>query len=152
MKHESGRSLIEVIATMAIATVMMAGTIGMYVMIRNNQTHSIASTELEKIAGDVKLLLEMRGDYTGVSVDYLIKAGALKNASAPIGGDGWSVSATTDGTAFSINLVDLNYGDCEYLVTAPHKWAKSMSVNGYSSDLGAQCMKSGPNNVSFIVE
>ena len=73
MQHESGRSLIEVIGIMAIGAITMLSTVGLYNMIRHNQARTIASSELQQIARDVKLLMEMRGDYTGVSVDYLIK-------------------------------------------------------------------------------
>ena len=114
MKAESGRSLIEVIGVLAIGGVMAVATLGVYNMVRSNQTRTIADAELEQIAHDTKLLLEMRGTYEGISVDYLIKAGALPSDKAPIGGDGWSVTASADGVSFSINLVDLSNGECEY--------------------------------------
>ena len=89
MRQESGRSLIEIVGVIAIGTVMTAAAIGMYRMMRENNARTIATSQLEQIAGDVKLLMEMRGDYSGVSVDYLIKAGALESDAAPMGGDDW---------------------------------------------------------------
>ena len=98
MIQERGASMIEIIGVLAIAGLMSAAAIGMYNVIRNNQARKIASTEMEQIVRNTKLLMEMRGDYTGLSVQYLVDAGALANKYAPIGGDDWSVVATDDGT------------------------------------------------------
>lgn len=152
MKHESGRSLIEVIGVLAIAGIMTAAALGTYKMVRNNQAQHIANSTLADIAKNTKLLLEMRGDYTGVSVDYLVKSGAIKTPAAPIGGANWSVTASADGKSFSINLVELTRGECEYFVTATPVWTTSMLVNGYESDPDTRCLSSSANQISFIVE
>lgn len=152
MKYESGRSLIEVIGVLAIAGIMTAAALGTYKMVRNNQARHIANSTLSDIAKNTKLLLEMRGDYTGVSVDYLVKSGAINTTTAPIGGDDWSVTASADGKSFSINLVELTRGECEYFVTATPVWATSMLVNGYESDPDTRCLSSSANQISFIVE
>ena len=152
MRQESGRSLIEVIGVMAIAGLMTVSALGLYKMLRTNQIRTIADSELEQIAQDTKLLLEMRGTYEGVSIDYLIKAGALKSDAAPIGGDNWSIIASADGQSFSINLVDLSVGECDYFATTKPKWASAMLVNGFESGLSDNCFKSETNQISFIVE
>lgn len=152
MKHESGRSLIEVIGVLAIAGLMTASAIGVYSVIRRNQTRQIASAQLQEIAKNTKLLMEMRGDYTGLSVDYLIKAGALKSSAAPIGGPDWTVGPTTDTSFFSINLVNLTQGECNYFTTAVPKWATTIIVNGYETSPESHCFSSATNQVSFIVK
>lgn len=152
MKHESGRSLIEVIGVMAIAGVMTVTAVKMYQVMRTNQKRTIANAELEQIAENTKLLLEMRDDYTGVSVDYLIKAGALQSARAPIGGEGWSVTASVDGTSFSINLVDLTAGECDYFSNALPQWASAMIVNGFETGYTENCFESDSNQISFVIE
>ena len=152
MKAESGRSLIEVIGVLAIGGVMAVATLGVYNMVRSNQTRTIADAELEQIAHDTKLLLEMRGTYEGVSVDYLIKAGALPSDKAPIGGDGWSVTASADGVSFSINLVDLSNGECEYFAEKKQRWAPAVLINGFEGGIADNCFKAGANQISFIVE
>lgn len=152
MKYESGRSLIEVIGVLAITGIMTAAALGTYKMVRNNQTRHIANATLQEIAKNTKLLLEMRGDYTGVSVDYLVKSGAIKTDAAPIGGADWSVTSSSDGKIFSINLVELTRSECEYFVTATPTWATSMLVNGYESDPDTRCMSSSSNQISFIIE
>lgn len=152
MKNESGRSLLEVIGVLAITGIMTISGISVFNVIRQNQIRSIADTELELIAQNTKILLEMRGDYNGVSVDYLIKSGALKSNRPPIGGDNWSVKSAFDGTSFSINLVDLTYGECEYFSATVPNWAKTVLINGFETGLTDNCFKSNTNQISFIVE
>ena len=152
MRGESGRSLIEVIGVMAIAGVMTVSALGVYNMLRANQARSIASMELKQIAENTKILLEMRGSYEGVSVSYLIKAGALQNDKAPLGGDGWSVTSSIDGKSFAINLVDLTSGDCEYFSAIKPKWAKNVLVNGLEIGSTSNCFNTDTNQVSFIAE
>lgn len=152
MRNEYGRSLIEIIGVMAIGAIMTVSAIGVYRTVRNNQIRTIANTELEQIAKNVKILMEMRGDYSGVSVDYLIKAGAIKTGAAPIGGNNWSVVASADGASFSINLSELSEGECDYFTTATPTWAASVLVNGYESNGAEHCFTSKTNQVSFIVE
>lgn len=152
MRNESGRSLIEVIGVMAIAGVMAVSSLGVYNMLRANQARSIASMELKQIAENTKILLEMRGTYDGVSVNYLIKSGALQNDKAPLGGDGWSVTSGIDGSNFSINLVDLTNGECNYFVSKRPTWAAKVLVNGFETDISSNCFNSDTNQVSFVVE
>ena len=153
MRTESGRSLIEVIGVMAIAGIMTVSAVGVYNMIRANQVRSIADAELEQIAQDTKLLMEMRGTYEGVSVDYLIKAGALKSDKSPLGGDNWSVTASTDGESFSINLTELTQGECSYFQTTKPQWATAMLINGYEVlDNSDRCFSTPTNQISFVVQ
>ncbi len=152
MNQQSGRSLIEVIGILAISAMMAAGAVTMYGMLRNRQIRTIAVSELEQIAKNTRLLMAPRGDYTGVSVDYLIKAGALANANAPLGTDNWSLTATADGAAFSINLMGLSAGECNFFVASKTAWASQMRVNGYETTVDDYCLSTGDNQVSFIVE
>lgn len=152
MKQESGRSLIETIGVMAIAGMMMVGTIAAYNIIRSNQTRTIANAELDKIVEDTKILMEMRGTYEGISIDYLIKAGALKNEHAPIGGPDWSIDASADGRTFAVNLVDLSTGECEYFAEKKPKWASAILINGFETGVTSNCFDSSTNQISFIIE
>jgi hypothetical protein len=152
MKSESGRSLIEVIGVMAITGVMTVSALGIYNMIRANQVRSIAIAEIKQIAENTKILLEMRGTYEGVSVDYLIKAGALKTNKAPIGGKNWSVSPSFDGKSFSINLIDLTNGECNFFATQKDSWFKKITVNGFETDVVSNCFDTDTNQISFVIE
>ncbi|MDE5616038.1 MAG: hypothetical protein K2I81_04380 [Alphaproteobacteria bacterium] len=152
MREESGRSLIEIVGIMAIGAIMTVSAVSLYNVIRGNQIRAIASADLEALARDTRLLLGMRGDYSGVSVDYLIKAGALKSDRSPLGGP-WSVTAAADGKTFSINLTQLSAGECDYFITATPKWASEIRVNGMPADTTADsCFSSRTNEISFIVE
>lgn len=151
MRSEYGRSLIEIMGVMAIGAVMTVSAVTAYRMIRQSQARTIADAELAQTAKNVKILMELRGDYSGVSVDYLTKAGALKNPRAPIGNQ-WSVAAVRDGTAFAINLEGLSRSDCQYFAAAPHAWASAIVVNGYETQPDDHCFSSATNQISFIVE
>lgn len=152
MRQESGRSLVEIIGVMAIGGILMAALVTTYNTVRNRQVRTIAAANLEQIAKNTRLLMEARHNYSGVSVDYLIKAGALKNNKAPIGNDEWSVTSSVDGTEFLINLKGLTKGECDYFTTVNLSWAQRVKVNGYESDPGTYCLTTGGNEVSFIVQ
>ena len=152
MRAESGRSLIEVIGVMAITGVMTVSALGIYNMIRANQVRSIAIAEIKQLAENTKILLEMRGTYEGVSVDYLIKAGALNTNNAPIGGENWSVTPSFDGTSFSINLVDLTNGECNFFASQKDGWFTKITVNGFETDVVSNCFDTDTNQVSFVIE
>ena len=152
MKSESGRSLIEILGVLAIGAIMSVAAVKMYGQIRATQTRTIVSSELEQIAKNVKLLTGARGSYAGISVDYLVKAGALKSPSAPIGGDDWSVIPSFDEKSFSINLVGLSADECEYFAVKKHNWATTVLINGIESNGTSNCFSTNTNHVSFIVE
>lgn len=153
MITERGASMIEIIGVLAIAGLMSAAAIGMYNTIRNNQARKIASTQMDEIVRNTKMLMDMQGDYSGVSVGYLISAGALDNANPPIGGDDWSVVPTFDGAGFSINLTELSSGECEYFATTRPDWATRVVINGSDyTGKNPNCFSSDINQISFFVE
>ena len=100
----------------------------------------------------MKLLAGARGTYEGVSVDYLVKSGALKSGDAPLGDDNWSVESSYDGTSFSINLHGLTSGECAYFEIKQPKWANAILINGNEIDGTSHCFSTNTNMISFIVE
>ena len=153
MKSESGRSLIEIIGVLAIGAVMAVAVVRMYGQIRASQTRAIASNQLEQIVKNVKLLTGARGSYAGVSIDYLVMAGALASTRSPIGDDDWSITPGYDEKTFSINLTGLSSGECGYFATKKNSWATTILINGYDVANGApNCFSTNTNQVSFIVE
>ena len=152
MKQEFGRSLVEMLGVLAIGGIMTAAAYGTYSMLRTNQIRSLALSEMKQIARNTKMLLETRGDYTGVSIDYLIKAGALTEDKAPIGGPDWSITAGYKGETFSINLTDLTHSDCVYFATKKVDWAENVSINKLESGGAESCLSAPRNFVSFIVK
>ena len=152
MNQESGRSLMEIIGIMAIGAIMTAGSVATYNMIRNNQVRTIASADLTTLVRDIRLLFGARGDYNGLNIDYLIKAGALKSDKSPIGGD-WSVWPSVDGKRFEITLTDLSMGECDYFISASPTWAAEVRINGAVADNTADsCFSTHTNKIVFIVE
>ena len=151
MREQSGRSMIELIGVLAIGAIMISATYTAYHSANEKQKRLVASETLKDIAQKTKTLLEYSG-YTPVSIDYLIESGAITDNKAPAGGDDWSITSNFDGTAFSINLVDLSYDECAYFTTKKFDWATNVSVNGYSSSDSALCLKSGKNTISFFAQ
>lgn len=152
MRQESGRSLIEIIGVLAIATIISVAAVKMYGQIRAMQTRNLVSSELEQLVKNIKLLAGPRNSYAGLSVDYLVKAGALKNPRAPIGGDEWSIAPSFDEKSFSINLTELSPGECDYFATKKTAWATKIVVNGAESTGTSNCFSTNTNQVSFVVE
>ena len=152
MRQEHGRSLIEIIGVLAIGAVMSVATIAMYGQIRTTQIRTVATAELEQIVKDVKLLTGARGTYEGVSVEYLVKAGALKSTRSPLGGEDWSVNPSFDGASFSINLTELSADECAYFSTKQPTWSNAILINGYEIDESQHCFSTNTNQISFIVE
>ncbi len=149
MKTESGRSLIEIIGVLAITAVMTASAIGIYNVIRHNQKNTIATAELREMVKNTRVLMGMRGDYTGVSVEYLVKSGALRSDVPPVG-KSWTVGVGTDRTTFVINLRGLSNKECDFFAVAPPSWAEEMFVNGHRVDDSVHCFGGGENEISFI--
>jgi hypothetical protein len=152
MKSEYGRSLIEMLGVLAIGGVMTAAAYGTYNMLRTSQIRNLAVSEMEQIARNTKILLETRGDYSGVSVDYLVKSGAITETRAPIGGADWSVTGGLNGKTFSINLTNLSHSDCAFFATKKITWAKAVSVNGLETSGAESCLSAPKNLISIIVE
>ena len=151
MREQLGRSLIEIIGVLAIGGIMVSATYVAYNTTNAKQKRFIASETLKDIVQKTKTLLEY-SNYTPVSVNYLIEAGALKNDRAPIGGDNWSITSNFDGSEFSINLVGLTFDECAYFATKKFDWATHIGVNGYSTSDSSYCLKTGENTVSFFAQ
>jgi hypothetical protein len=152
MRTESGRSLIEMIGVLAITGVMTASAIAIYNSIRHNQHNTIAAATLREVAKNANLLMGMRGDYTGISVDYLIKAGALTSEVPPIG-RAWSIDVgAADTTTFEIKLQGLSHGECDFFAAAVPAWAQEMFVNGVASTEYVQCISASENNITFVAK
>ncbi len=152
MKNESGRSMIEVIGIMAIGAIMLVGAIKMYQTIRVRQIRINAVEYFKTISENAKLLFGGRGDYSGISIDYMIGAGAVKDGQSPISNTEYSVQSESEGKEFSINLTGVSFGDCSYFATVKMDWVKYVSVNGNTDNAKSSCADVGGNQVSFFVK
>ncbi|MBO7509204.1 MAG: hypothetical protein J6T57_02935 [Alphaproteobacteria bacterium] len=149
MRSESGRSLIEIVGILAITGVMTASAIGIYNSIRHNQHNTIASAELRELAKNVKLLMGARGDYTGLSVDYLIKAGALNSDAAPAG-KSWTVGPGLDSGTFEIKIAGMSHSECDFFAVSVPTWAEEVLVNGQQIGEFVNCFGGIDNEITFI--
>ncbi len=152
MKSESGRSLIEMLGVLAIMGVLTTAVIATYNSLRDRTSRTVAEESLKTTANNAKILYSSKGDFKGISIDGLIKAGALKDVRPPLGGMDWDISSNVEGTEFSINLVNLSGDDCKYFVVKKLDWADIVKVNGLTVEPGITCMETGDNDVSFIIK
>lgn len=152
MRQESGRSLIEIMGALVIAGVMAAASLTVYNNIRANQKRTIAVSQLRQIAQNTKLLVSHTNDYSVVSVDYLIKSGALKNNQPPIGTTDWTITSTSDNLGFSINLTCLTKSECEFFTTVKLDFVYSRTINGYENGDENHCLSTANNKISLFIE
>lgn len=150
MREQSGRSLIEMIGVLALGGIITAAAINMYRSIDQRQKRLIASEAIHQIVRDTKTLLEYSG-YTPVSVEFLIKSGALHNNKAPAGSDDWTITSSIDGTEFSVNLFGLTFEECTYFATKKMDWLTKITINGYDGS-ASYCLKTGDNKISFFAQ
>ena len=151
MREQSGRSLIEMLGVLALGGIITAMAINMYRTIDQRQKRLIASEAIHQIVKDTKTLLQYSG-YNAVSVDFLIKSGALHDNKAPAGSDDWTITSSVDGTEFSVNLFGLTFEECTYFATKKLDWTTKISINGYDSGSASYCLKTGDNKISFFAQ
>ena len=151
MIQESGRSLIEIMGGVAISAILLMSTIKTYNSIRKNQILSLSLMKLEEISKNIKYLKSKDEGYANISLDYLIKSGALKNALPPVG-KYWNIKNENDFQNYSINISGLTKSECEYLKLKKFDWTVSVSINGYTDIKNVSCISGIDNNISFIVD
>jgi len=150
--QESGRSLIEMLGVLAIAGVMTAGAIAMYNVVRTRQIRMVATEDMKTVANNAKLLFSARRDYSGISVDYLVKAGAMKTEKSPLPGAEFSVMAEPGVREFIMMFGNLDFRTCSWLATVKLDWADRISVNGYFESAATYCRTVEKNEVSIWVK
>ncbi|MDR1206815.1 MAG: hypothetical protein LBK26_00115 [Rickettsiales bacterium] len=153
MNNESGRSLIEVIGVMALSAIMLAGTFQVYRVVRARMVRMEAAETLGDIAKNARLLFSARGNYSGISTGFLIKAGALKTDRAPSIATEYDIQSAADGETFYINLSGMNFNNCAWIATQKFDWASDVYVNDSREGAAAgNCKKSDKNKVSIVVK
>ncbi|MCL2538424.1 MAG: hypothetical protein FWE52_03035 [Alphaproteobacteria bacterium] len=148
---ESGRSLIEVIGVMALGAIMIAGTFQVYSVMSTRMKRMEVIEDMRDLAKNTKLLFSGRGSYNGVSIAYLIKAGALKTDRAPAIATEYNVRSENDGAEFSINLMGVRYNDCVWIAGAKIDFAIAIRTNdSVLGDAAENCRRGEENKVSII--
>jgi Tfp pilus assembly protein PilE len=149
---QRGASMIEMLGVLALSGIMTYGAIKLYQSVRSRQARAAAAMELSDLAANAKVLFRGRGDYSAISLDYLIKAGALKNTNFPIPNAEMRVQSADLGKSFAIVLTGLGLGDCAYFATAKTDWAVAVKANGFADDAKSYCYELEKNTVEFIVQ
>jgi Tfp pilus assembly major pilin PilA len=152
MQNESGRSLIEMLGVLAIAGVMTAGAIKMYQVVRTRQVRMVAVEDMKIVASNAKLLYATRRDYTGISSDYLVKAGAMHSEKSPLPESEFSVFANPGAKEFAMVFKGLDFNSCTWLAVVKLDWADRVNVNGYFESAATYCRKTDKNEVSVWVK
>ena len=135
------------LGVLMLAGVITFGAVKLYQSARDRQSRFIAEHELKELAENIKILYSGRHNYTGISTDYLIKAGALKTEK--IAGQPFRVQSSFDGKSFSIVFNDMNHGDCVYFATKKFEWADGVAVNGMTGHASAYCAETHPNKLEL---
>ena len=149
---ESGRSLVEVIGVMALGAIMIVGTFQVYKVIMSRMHRIEVSEDLRDVAKNSRLMFSGRGDYSNISVSYLIKSGAIKTDRPPRIAREYTVQSETGGKEFSINLYGVNKSDCVWAATQYFDWALRVTVNDYSESPAEHCADNSDNKVSIFVK
>lgn len=151
LRQQSGRSMIEMLGYLALAGVVAVGAVALYQSVRARTARTTAVSELSEMAANAKLLFRGRGDYSTISVDYLVKAGALRSSDSPINNSEMTFESQDLGKSFAIVLSGLNFGDCAYFATAKLDWAAAVRINGFIDDAKSYCYEVEDNTLEFIV-
>ncbi|MDR0803762.1 MAG: hypothetical protein LBO08_01595 [Rickettsiales bacterium] len=149
---ESGRSLMETIGYLAIAGILLAGTIAVYNTVRTRIARTTAAAQISETITNARVLFRGGGDYKNISVDYLVNAGALRNSASPVKNTEWSVSPMSGNIAFAVNFANMNYGDCSFWAIKKIDGVAQTVINGYTGDSGDNHCQDGPNQLTFIAQ
>jgi hypothetical protein len=160
MKHESGRSLIEMVGILAISGILAAGAFKMFQVIQMRTDRTITEDQLRDISNNAKILFSGRRSFDNISTSYMIKAGALKYDRLKIGGPITIQSISTTprldrGTShnksFEIKIPEVGFADCIYFATKKLGFTHSLKVNNFEQTLSSYCKDDYTNELSFII-
>ena len=150
MKHtESGRSLLEMLGVLALAGILSIGAIQMYQAVRARQMRFVAEQDLRRLAENARLLYSGRRNFTGITKNFLIKSGAIRDEE--IMGHRFRIQENGNGQTFSVIFDEMNKGDCAYFSTRRLDWAYRVVVNGFAERANTMCSNIHPNRVEFVI-
>ncbi|MDR0319345.1 MAG: hypothetical protein LBH81_01240 [Rickettsiales bacterium] len=155
MKHELGRSLIEMVGVLAIGGILTAGAFRTFEVVQSRQNRAIAEDQLRDIATNAKILFSGRKSFDNISAGYLIKAGAMKSDRVRLGGEMVVVSLPPSKDApksFEILIPELGNSDCLYFATKKLDFVGRILVNGYEQTPASYCQTGPTNAISFIIK
>jgi len=147
--NESGRSLLEMLGVLALGGILSIGAVSMYQGVRARQMRFVAEQELRRLAENARLLYSGRRNFTGITKNFLIKSGAIRDEE--IMGHAFRIQANDNGQSFSVIFEEMNKGDCAYFATRRLDWAYQVRVNGFADRANTMCSNIHPNRVEFVI-
>ena len=150
MKHESGRSMIEMIGVLAIMGIITAGAFVLISTAINTQKRSRVTDDVTAIVSGVRSLLGEYDDFSNIDNSTIFGAISMSNKN-PYGGTYELSVNPLDNRQFIVKVTGLSKSDCEGLVTKA--WFDSvgyMSSNHKESGATGNCKNSNDNVVSII--
>ncbi|MCL2369235.1 MAG: hypothetical protein FWC83_01000 [Alphaproteobacteria bacterium] len=148
-KAESGRTLIEMIAVLAIAATMVVAAFAAYQVVAQRQIRIIATEDLREIARNSRILFAGRPNFQGISVAHLIHIGALRNDNPPRIAQRMSIGAGTP-SGFFINLYGMSYSNCTWISLQHFDFVDTVIVNDMMSGHPSEHCQSGHNNTATL--
>ncbi len=149
-KNESGRSLIEILGVMAIGAIMVISALTLFQAVQRQQRQMTATDDLRTLSDSIKILFAGRGNYSGISTSYLIKAGAIRSEKNQIS-DSMIATSETNGSRYAIEYEQVRYSDCAYFAIAKMDFVDEVRINGYAAGKELYCNRSGnTNKVKFF--
>ncbi len=154
--RQSGRTMLETLAVIAIVGILTIGAVSMYTRSREKLTRMSTINEVEDLSENIKTLFQGKSDYGLLTISYLQRYGALRNNRNAYGKE-FIVRPSEGGQGFIISYEELSQADCIFYGLSEWKSAKEVWLNGSavrrdaetSEDL--QCQEGAVNilNIEF---
>ena len=149
MKHESGRSMIEMIGVLAIMGIITAGAFVLISTAINTQKRSRVTDDVTAIVSGVRSLLGEYDDFSNIDNSTIFGAISMSNKN-PYGGTYELSVDPSNYRQFIVKVKGLSKTDCEGLVTKA--WTDSVGYNSSNhKESGAvgNCRDGNDNVVSI---
>ena len=141
MKHESGRSMIEMLGVLAIMGVITGGAILLISSAMRTQKRNTVNEEVIQIVMGVRQLLGEYDDFSNINSSTIFSVMGMSSKN-PYGGAYELSVDPANSRQFVVSVTGLSDVDCEYFATKA--WADSV---GYMNSDGKQSGATGMCNL-----
>lgn len=150
MRHESGRSMIEMLGVLAIMGVITIGAISMISTAMRTQKRTTVNDEVIQIVTSVRQLLGEYDDYSHINNATIFGAIGMSDKN-PYGGKYELSVDPANSRQFIVSIGGLSQSDCQYFVTKA--WADSVGYQmsgGKSGGATGSCKNANGGNVVTV--
>lgn len=110
-KHESGRSMIEMVGVLAVMGLITAAAFVLITSAMRSQKLSRADDDIAALAAGIRLLYNNTDNFSGVTSANVLKVLGFDQVKAPYGGAAYEVAAATESTAGDRFTISFETGD-----------------------------------------